>query len=167
MKRFLVGLSIILFCFIVLTISRATGGAKVIEKGNNVKFDYILTVEGRKVDSSEGKQPLEYVQGQGNIIKGLEKQMLGLKVGDERSIRIAPEEGYGKVNPKAFQEVQKSKLPQDIDLKAGTMLNIQNPEGKSFPVFISEVRDKTVLIDFNHPLAGKELAFDIKIISVE
>lgn len=167
MKRFLVGLSISLFCLIGLNLSEAIGGEKVIAKGNKVKFDYVLTVEGKKVDSSEGKQPIEYVQGEGTLIKGLERQMVGLKASDERVIKVAPEEGYGKVNPEAFQEVQKSQLPKNINIKVGTMLSGQNPDGTSFQVIISEVRDKTVLIDLNHPLAGKELTFDITIISIE
>jgi len=167
MKRFLVGLSISLLCLVGLTLSQAISGEKGIAKGDKVKFDYVLTVEGTKVDTSEGNQPIEYVQGEGTIIRGLERQMIGLKVGDEKVIKVAPEEGYGKVNPEAFQEVQKLQLPQGINIEVGTILSGQNPDGTSIQVIISEVRENTVLVDFNHRLAGKELTFDIEVISIE
>ncbi|MEO1859863.1 MAG: FKBP-type peptidyl-prolyl cis-trans isomerase [Verrucomicrobiales bacterium] len=126
MKRFLIGLSISLLCLVGFTLSQAIGEEKVIVEGSKVEFDYVLTVEGAKVDTSEGNRPMEYVQGEGTIIKGLERQMIGLKTGDEKVIKVAPEEGYGKVNPEAFQEVQKSQLPQGISIEVGTILRSYN-----------------------------------------
>ncbi|MBN2121376.1 MAG: peptidylprolyl isomerase [Candidatus Omnitrophica bacterium] len=138
-----------------------------IQGGSKVSFDYTLTVDGEVVDSSEGRGPMEYVHGQGQIIPGLAKQLEGLKVGDEKKVVVSAEEAYGPVNPNAFQEIDKSALPQDQEPKVGMVLQAQTPEGQVFPVRISEVKDNTVMVDFNHPLAGKTLNFDVKIVSIQ
>jgi FKBP-type peptidyl-prolyl cis-trans isomerase 2 len=138
-----------------------------IAAGKKVKFDYTLTVDGQVVETTQGKQPLDYIHGQNQIIPGLEKQMEGMKVGDSKKIIVKPEDGYGPVMKEAFREFEKSKLPKDVEPQVGMMLELKDAEGNAYPAAISEVKEKTVMLDFNHPLAGKELSFDVKVVSVE
>lgn len=138
-----------------------------IEKGSKVSFDYTLTVEGQVVDSSQQRGPLEYVHGEGNIISGLADEMEGLTQGDEKRIVLAPEDGYGEVNPEAFREIPRAQLPEGAEPQVGMMLQMQTPDGQVFPVGISEVKDDTVVVNMNHPLAGQTLTFDVKVTSVE
>ena len=139
----------------------------VVAEGKTVSFDYTLTVERKVVDSSQGKKPLEYVQGKGQIIPGLEKQLAGLKVGDEKTVDVKPEEGYGMYDASGVKEVEKNLIPSDIPLTVGTLLEMQDPSGHVFPAKVTEIKDKTVMLDFNHPWAGKELSFQIKIVDVK
>jgi FKBP-type peptidyl-prolyl cis-trans isomerase 2 len=138
-----------------------------ISKGKKVKFDYTLTVDKETVETTTGKQPLEFVQGNGMLIPGLEKELEGLKAGDTKRVVVKPEEGYGMPNPQLTREFDKAKLPTDMKPEKGMVLEMQDPQGQSYPCTIVEVKDKTVMLDFNHPLAGKELTFDVKIVSVE
>jgi FKBP-type peptidyl-prolyl cis-trans isomerase 2 len=148
----------------------AQGAAKpqtVVQDGAEVSFDYTLTDDGGKViDSSKGKEPMNYTHGKGQIIPGLEREMAGMAVGAEKKVTVKPEDAYGPVNPQAFQEVPKDKLPPDA-LKVGIVLTAQGPQGQAVPVRVHEIKEKTVVMDFNHPLAGKTLSFDIKITAVK
>jgi FKBP-type peptidyl-prolyl cis-trans isomerase SlyD len=108
---------------------------------------------------------MHYVHGQGQIIPGLEKELAGMAVGGEKKVTVKPEEGYGPVDPRAFEEVPKDKLPADA-LKVGTMLVARGPQGERM-VRVHEVKEKTVIMDFNHPLAGKTLFFDIKVTEIK
>ena len=139
----------------------------VVTNGKTVTFDYTLSVDGVVVETSQGKKPLQYVHGQGKIIPGLEKQLAGLKVGDEKKIVVPVDQAYGPIDPKAIQEVEKSQIPADIKLAVGTMLEMSDPSGNTFPAKVKEIKDKTVIMDFNHPLAGKELTFQIKIVDIK
>jgi len=138
-----------------------------IEKGKHVLFDYTLTVDGKKIDSSDNNGPLKYVHGEGDIIPGLERQLEGLDAGVEKKIEVIASEGYGEKDVDAFYEIKKTKLPSNIEPKAGMTLEVKNEDGSFIPVKISEVKEEAVVIDLNHPLAGKTLQFEIKIISVE
>jgi FKBP-type peptidyl-prolyl cis-trans isomerase SlyD len=141
--------------------------AVVIQTGSMVAFDYTLTDEsGTVIDSSKGKEPMHYVHGKGQIIPGLEKELEGLPVGGEKKVTVKPEDGYGPVNPQAFQEIPKDKLPPDA-LKVGTVLTATGPQGQSVPVRVHEVKENTVIMDFNHPLAGKTLLFAVKITEIK
>lgn len=141
--------------------------ATVIQTGSMVAFDYTLTDEnGTVIDSSKGKEPMHYVHGKGEIISGLEKELAGMSVGGEKKVTVKPEEGYGQVNPRAFQEVAKEKIPPDA-LKVGTVLMAHNPQGQGIPARVYEIKENTVVMDFNHPLAGKTLFFDVKITDIK
>ena len=145
----------------------AEAPATVIQAGCDVSFDYTLTDEkGTVIDSSKGKQPMHYIHGHGQIIPGLEKELAGMVAGSEKKVTVKPEEGYGAVDPRAFREVPKDKLPPEA-LKVGTMLMAQGPQGQGIPVRVHEIKENTVIVDFNHPLAGKTLLFDIKITDVK
>lgn len=139
----------------------------VVAEGKKVQFDYTLTVDGQVIDTTEGKQPIEFVQGDGTIIPGLARQMEGLKAGDTKSVTVAAEDGYGQVSPDAIKEVPKTAFPEGSDIKVGQVYEFQGEGGAGFPGIVSEVKEQAVLMNFNHPLAGKELKFDIKIVKVE
>ena len=164
MKRvamLLLGLSLVLYS------SAAMAKKVVIEDGKKVKIDYTLTVDEKMVDTSEGKTPLEYVQGNKMIIPGLEKQLAGLKVGDEKKVTVTPEEGYGQIDPTAVVDVAKKNFGETFDPKVGMLVQMKSQDGKQYAGVIKEIKDETVTVDFNHPLAGKELNFAIKIVSIE
>jgi len=141
--------------------------ALAIQAGSMVAFDYTLTDEsGKVIDTSKGKEPMHYVHGKGQIIPGLEKELAGMTVGGEKKVTVKPEDAYGPVNPQAFQEVPKDKIPAEA-LKVGAVLTATGPEGQRVPVRVHEIKENTVVMDFNHPLAGKTLLFDIKITEIK
>ncbi|HET9882536.1 MAG TPA: peptidylprolyl isomerase [Candidatus Binatia bacterium] len=138
-----------------------------IREGSQVALEYTLSDEaGTVIESNKGKQPMSYIHGKSQIIPGLEKELSGMKVGEEKKIQVKPEDGYGPVNPDAFQEIPKDKLPPEA-LKVGTMLMAQGPQGQGIPVRVHEIKDTTVIMDFNHPMAGKTLSFDVKISEIK
>ncbi len=137
-----------------------------IQNGMDVGLEYSLTVEGSVVDSTEGKQPLHYVHGTGKIIPGLEKQLAGMHVGESKEVTVTPEDGYGQVDPAAVVEVDKAKLPPDTVPAVGMILRGVNPDGQMFQARIKEIKDDKVMLDLNHPLAGKTLQFKVKVISI-
>src|SRR5215510_3267996 len=143
------------------------GGAMAVADGKQVSLEYTLTLEDKsKVDSNVGKDPLVYTQGAHEIIPGLEKQLTGLKVGESKHIEIPPAEGYGEVDPARKQEIDKNRIPEDAR-KVGAKLTGQGPQGQPIFAQVTEVKDNTVVLDMNHPLAGKKLIFDVKVLKVE
>ncbi len=149
------------------SIASAQAPSNVIKNGSTVALEYTLTSEdGQFTESNKGKEPLRYVDGRDQIIPGLERALEGLPAGAEKKVTVKPEDGYGQVDPKNFQEVPKEAVPPD-SLHVGTTLVAQNAQGQQFPVRIHEIKEKTVVMDMNHPLAGKTLVFDVKILDVK
>ena len=168
MKRFFSGLVLGgTLLIMAVTVSAGKGGDGMIASGKKVSLDYTLTVDGKVMDSSQRRGPLQYTHGEGKIIPGLSRQLEGLKVGDEKNIVVSPEEAYGNVDPRAFEEVPKSEMPKDLNLTVGTRLQAKAPDGRSLLVTVSEVKKDSVLLNFNHPLAGKELHFKVKILDIQ
>ena len=139
----------------------------VIEDGKTVKFDYTLTVEGQMVDTSADRGPLEYKHGAKMIVTGLEKELVGLKPGDKKVVTVTPEEGYGAVDPNAVVEFPKSKLALDEEVRVGMVLTLPTESGRQYSGVVIEVKEETFVINFNHPLAGRELVFDVEIVEVQ
>ena len=140
---------------------------KVIKDGSVVSLQYTLSGDdGKTIESNKGKEPLKYTQGQHQIIPGLEKELTGMKVGGEKRIKVKPEDAYGPIDPKAIQEFPKEKIPPEGQ-KVGAILTVRGPQGQAIPVKVKEVKEKTVVLDMNHPMAGKTLVFDIKVLEVE
>ena len=137
-----------------------------VQENMDVSMEYTLTADGVVVDSTEGKEPFHYIHGKGQIIPGLERQLIGLHVGDNKEVIVKPEDGYGQVNPSAVIEVPKEQLPTDVSPSVGMVLRGVNPDGHDFRAIVKEVKDKTILLDLNHPLAGKTLTFKIKITGI-
>ena len=136
-----------------------------IKKDSKVAIHYTLTVEGQVADTSKNRGPLEYTQGAGQIIIGLEEALEGLKAGDKKSVDIEAKKAYGEVNPEAKRRVPKSSIANVDTLKIGDIVGA-SANGHSFRAKISKITDKDVELDFNHPLAGKQLHFDVEIVSV-
>jgi len=139
----------------------------VIKDGMLVSLQYTLSGEdGKMIESNQGKEPLRYVQGQHNMIPGLERELTGMKVGEQKHVVVKPEDGYGLVDPRAVQEVSKDRVPPEGQ-KVGAILTARNPQGMPIPVRVVEVKEKTVVLDFNHPMAGKTLVFDVKVLDIQ
>ena len=100
------------------------------------------------------------------MIPGLERELTGMKIGGEKNVTVKPEDGYGPVSKDAFQEIPKEKLPAD-GLKVGAMLTGQGPQGQPIQARVHEIKEKTVVLDFNHPMAGKTLNFDVKVVDIQ
>lgn len=139
----------------------------MVEKGDVIKIDYTLTVEGETVDTSEGREPLEITVGSGQVIPGFEKELIGMKEGEEKSFTVAPDQGYGAVSEEAFVEIPKEKLASDVEPEVGMVLTVGSPDGRTHRAKIHEVKEETLVLDFNHPLAGKQLDFDVKVVNVK
>jgi FKBP-type peptidyl-prolyl cis-trans isomerase 2 len=135
----------------------------VIEKGKKVDIEYTLTLDdGSTVQSNVGGPPLAFVAGEGQIIPGLEAALQGKAARERVKVKIAPDQAYGPVDPKRVQEVPLDKIPEDAR-KVGTLLSAQGFDG---PIRVAEVRPDVVVLDYNHPLAGKALTFDVLVLSI-
>ncbi len=137
-----------------------------VENGKQVSIEYTLTdSEENVIESNVGQDPLIYNHGTQQIIAGLEKGLEGLSEGDTRTVVVKPEEAYGTVMDEAFIEVPNSNVPEGAR-KIGTQLQTTNPDGQVMHARVSELKDESVVLDFNHPLAGKTLHFDVKVLEV-
>jgi FKBP-type peptidyl-prolyl cis-trans isomerase 2 len=137
--------------------------APVIATGKKVSIEYTLTLDdGTTVQSNVGGEPLSFVAGSGQIIPGLETALAGKAVRERVKVKIAPEQAYGLSDQKNMQEVPLDKIPEDAR-KVGTLLSAQGFDG---PIRVAEVRPDVVVLDFNHPLAGKALTFDVLVLSI-
>ncbi len=137
--------------------------APVIAKGSKVDIEYTLSLDdGSTVQSNVGGTPLSFVAGEGQIIPGLEAALEGKAARERVKVKIAPEEAYGPTDPQKMQEVPLDKIPEDAR-KVGTLLSAQGFDG---PIRVAEVRPDVVVLDFNHPLAGKALTFDVLVLSI-
>lgn len=132
-----------------------------------VSLDYTLRLDdGEVIDTSttDDREPLEFLQGRGQIIvPGLEQALYGMTVGDEKDVEVTPAEGYGEHDPHAYQETARDVFPPDMTLEPGMGLRMRDGSGQAFEVFVADVRPDSVLLDFNHPLAGETLYFHVKI----
>ena len=142
-------------------------GSVVVAAGKSVKVNYTVKVDGKVVDSSNGRGPLEVKIGGHQMIPGFEKALLGMKAGEKKSFKVSPQDGYGLENPKAIKEVPISKMPSNITPKAGMILSAKSKDGQTVPVRIQEVKKDVVVMNFNHPLAGKTLNFDVEVVEVK
>lgn len=137
--------------------------AAVINEGATVGFEYTLSLsDGTVVESNVGSEALTYVQGEGQILPALERELLGMAVDDTKQVTLAPADAYGEVNEAAFQEIPIADIPEEARV-VGMMLGAQGYDG---PIRVHEVNDETIVLDFNNPLAGKTLTFDIRIVSL-
>jgi FKBP-type peptidyl-prolyl cis-trans isomerase 2 len=141
--------------------------APVVVEGKTVKLNYTLEVDGKVVDSSQGRGPLEFKVGSGQMIPGFEKGVMGMKVGEKKSFKVSPEDGYGPEDPKAIQDIPKSNLSPQIKPEPGMTLYARTPDGRKVRARIIEVKDDVVVINFNHPLAGKTLNFDVEVLEIK
>lgn len=138
-----------------------------VKTGDTVRIHYTgILDDGTRFDSSEGRDPLQFEVGSGQIIPGLDEALPGMVVGDKKTVNVPAEAAYGAVDPNALQEVPREQIPADIPLDPGTQLQMRTPDGRAMPVTVAEVNETVVTLDANHPLAGKDLTFDIELVSV-
>lgn len=139
------------------------------KNGDLVKVHYTgKLATGEQFDSSEGREPLEFTVGGGQMIKGFDLAIPGMAVGDKKTINIAPADGYGERNPEAIIEFPKTNIPPDMlpQLQVGMQLQLTNQQGQPVPVMITDIQEEIVVLDANHFLAGKELVFDIELVAI-
>ena len=135
-----------------------------IKENSAVSFHYTLTDDdGQTLDSSAGKDPLAYLHGAGNIIPGLESALEGKKVGDAMTVSVRAAEGYGEVQKELIQEVPRESFQGVDSIEVGMQFEAHSGQGGNVPVTVTEVTDTIVTVDGNHPLAGKNLTFDVSI----
>jgi FKBP-type peptidyl-prolyl cis-trans isomerase SlyD len=137
-----------------------------VQNGHVVSMEYTLKVDGVVTDSSEGGEPLEYVHGTGNIIPGLERELTGMALGDSKNVIVAAAEAYGEEDESAFMDVPRDQFPDEIPMKVGIELQVNNQAGQPMFARIDQVGEESVRLNFNHPLAGKELHFSVKVVGL-
>jgi FKBP-type peptidyl-prolyl cis-trans isomerase SlyD len=138
-----------------------------VSTGKQVSIEYTLTLEDETVvDSNVGAKPLTFIQGSHNIIPGLESALDGMEIGESKQVTVTPEDAYGPVNEDAVSEIEKTYIPED-SLKVGAVLQGQSPDGRVIIARVVEIMEETVMLDYNHPLAGKTLNFEVEILDVQ
>ena len=139
-----------------------------VKNGDTVRVHYTgkLTT-GELFDSSEGREPLEFEVGAGMMIKGFDVAVVGMALGDKKTVNIVPEEAYGERNDQMIIDFPRSNFPDDMTPEIGMQLMMNNNAGQQFPVTIVDVREDVVVLDANHQLAGKELVFVIEIVGID
>ena len=137
-----------------------------VQDGLVVSMEYTLSVDGEVLDSSKDAGPLQFLAGYDNIVPGLEREMVGMKIGESKDVLVLPEDGYGEFDEEAFMEVPRSEFPADMELEAGLELNVSDEDGQHQLAFVESFNDETVRLDFNHPLAGAELQFNVKVVAL-
>jgi FKBP-type peptidyl-prolyl cis-trans isomerase SlyD len=129
-----------------------------------VSIDYRLHLgDGKTIDESEPGDPLIYLQGHEQVVPGLEKALEGKDVGESLKVTVTPDEGYGDYEPEGVEEVARDEFPPDLELKEGGIVSATDEEGDEVDFLVKEVRPNTVVVDFNHPLAGKTLHFEVTV----
>jgi len=138
-------------------------------KANNiVKVHYTgKLTSGQIFDTTEGKDPIEFTLCEGSLISGFENGLIDMKLNEKKSFTIAKEDAYGEVLAELIQEVNKTELPQDMNPKVGMGLVSKSPDGQEMNLMVVEVKEESIIIDGNHPLAGKDLVFDIEILEIK
>ena len=138
-----------------------------VKVGDSVTVHYTgKLTNGEQFDSSEGREPLEFTVGAGQMIKGFDAALPGMKVGDKKTVNIPASEAYGEKDEAAIIEFPKANIPKDLNLEPGMQLTLSNAEGQPIPVTVTELKDDVVVLDANHFLAGKELVFDIELVHI-
>jgi len=138
-----------------------------VSDGKIVCLDYTLRLDNDEVvDSSQDREPIQFVQGQQQIVPGLEKELYGMEVGEEKQVVVEPAEGYGERNPEASQVVPRDAFQEGVELEPGMAIQVSDGSGRTATAFIDQVEDESVKLDFNHPLAGETLHFDVAVVDV-
>ncbi|MAL93774.1 MAG: peptidylprolyl isomerase [Haliea sp.] len=139
-----------------------------VKSGDNVSIHYTGTLaDGSVFDSSEGRDPLQFEVGSGQIIPGLDKALPGMTVGEKKQVEVPADEAYGQPMDEARQSIPRDQIPADIPLELGTRLQMQTADGQAVPVVVTELSDESVTLDANHPLAGQDLTFNIELVAID
>ncbi len=137
------------------------------KKGDVVRVHYTGKLQdGSQFDSSVGRAPLEFTLGAGQMIAGFDAGVVGMAVGEKKTILIDPDHGYGQKDPTAIIEFPSSNIPEGMTVEVGMKLNLQNQYGQPVPVVVIEVKEEVIIMDANHFLAGKDLTFEVEIVEI-
>lgn len=159
-------LAFLIFAALFLNPLPAKAGDVVIEEGKKVKMKYVLTADGKEMDSTAVKPPLDFVYGEPGLLPALQKNVQGLKAGDHKKFTLTPAEGFGELNPQALVEVPRANF-REAKVEKGMVFTTSGKNGQPMNGIVHEVREDKVVIDFNHPLAGKTVTFDVEILEVK
>ncbi|MEJ2203787.1 MAG: peptidylprolyl isomerase [Gemmatimonadota bacterium] len=136
-------------------------------EGDTVRIHYTGRLDdGTIFDTSEGREPLEFTVGSGQVISGFDSAVAGMEVNDEKTVTIPPEEAYGPRRDDLMLPMSRSHLPEELDPRVGQRLQMSSPEGRTFQVTVAEIHPDRLVLDANHPLAGQSLIFDLQLVSV-
>jgi peptidylprolyl isomerase len=139
----------------------------VVKSGDKVKVHYHgKLTSGETFDSSSGRDPLEFEVGSGTVIKGFDDGVTGMSVGEKKTITIPFDEAYGPRNPDMIIEIPKENFPKEMELEVGMPLMMSDQEGQQFQVTVTEIKEDSVMLDANHPLAGQDLVFDLELVDI-
>lgn len=145
----------------------ADANLTVVTKGSKVSVEYTGSFEdGTVFDTSEGKAPITFVAGNSEVIKGFDDAVVGMKKGEQKKIKVTSDEGYGSRDEKLQQQVPRSVFPQEMKLEKGMGFSFKTPQGQVIHATITEANAETVTVDMNHPLAGKSLVFELKVVDI-
>lgn len=159
---------IILAVILMIGVMMTGCNASQARNGDVVQVDYTgKLADGTVFDSSVERGPLEFTLGAGQVIPGFEKAVLGMKVGEQKTVTIPADEAYGPYRDEQVVELPREKLPSDMTPEVGQQLVMRQPDGSEIVVVITELSDETVTIDANHPLAGKDLTFEIELVKIQ
>lgn len=136
--------------------------------GTKVTLHFALRLQdGEVIDSNFERDPATFVVGDGNLLPGFEKAIFGLTEGDKKTLTISPEQGFGQRNPNNLQEFPRSEFSSDIELREGLVLSFSDAQKTELPGVVSHFDENVVIVDFNHPLAGRDIVFDVAILKIE
>jgi len=137
------------------------------KEGDTVQVHYTGKLgDGTVFDSSEGRGPLEFTIGQGHVIAGFQDAVVGMDPGENKTVHIAADQAYGEHHENLVLSVSRAKLPEDVDLETGDRLQVRRKDGKTIKVIVTDISESSITLDGNHPLAGKELVFDIELVEI-
>ena len=155
----------LLVTVLIISLVIFLGGNVAVKEGDKVKVDYTGTFEnGTVFDTSEGRRPLEFTVGSGQVVKGFDEAVIGMEKGEEKEITLQPSEAYGDPNPLLIKKLPKEQLPKDAEV--GSILTLSLSNSQQIPAKVTEIKDEEVILDLNHPLAGKVLKFKIKVVGI-
>jgi len=146
--------------------TKKKGYAMSIQNGSQVTIDYKVYVDGQLVDETPPGQPLTFTQGTGQVIPGLEKRLEGLEKGEKKELVVPPEEAYGDYSEEKVLHIPKEDLPPDVEPQPGMALQATSQDGDTFVGVVTEVTPNHVDVDFNHPMAGKTLKFEVEVLDI-
>jgi FKBP-type peptidyl-prolyl cis-trans isomerase 2 len=155
------------FCAAPASSAEKNDGARIVQDGMRVSLEYTLKGEdGKLIESNKGKAPLVYKHGGQEMIPGLERELTGMKIGAEKHVTVKPQDAYGMVDYGKLKEIPKNQIPSN-GMKVGAELGLPDDQGRIRMFKVHEIREKTVVLDMNHPMAGKTLVFDVKILDIQ
>lgn len=141
-------------------------GKDTVQDGLVVSMDYKLTVDGEVLDTSDDAGPLQFLAGCDNIVPGLEREMIGMKIGESKDVVVTPADGYGEFDEDGFMDVPRIEFPTDLEIEEGLELNVTDQDGQNQYARVESVTKEAVRLDFNHPLAGAELHFSVTVLAL-